>query len=52
MIGRIPVLDVGPAVDCGRRPAKAVVGETFEVTATVVPGGHDAVAPTWCCGTL
>jgi len=44
MIGRIPVLDVRPAVDCGRRPAKAVVGETFMVTATVFREGHDAVA--------
>jgi starch synthase (maltosyl-transferring) len=44
MIGRIPVLDVRPLVDCGRRPAKAVVGETFEVTATVFREGHDAVA--------
>ncbi|MCX4819491.1 alpha-1,4-glucan--maltose-1-phosphate maltosyltransferase [Streptomyces sp. NBC_01142] len=44
MIGRIPVLDVRPAVDCGRRPAKAVVGETFQVTATVFREGHDAVA--------
>jgi len=44
MIGRIPVLDVQPAVDCGRRPAKAVVGETFQVTATVFREGHDAVA--------
>ncbi|OEJ41047.1 alpha-1,4-glucan--maltose-1-phosphate maltosyltransferase [Streptomyces agglomeratus] len=44
MIGRIPVLDVRPAVDCGRRPAKAVAGETFEVTATVFREGHDAVA--------
>lgn len=43
-IGRIPVLDVRPAVDCGRRPAKAVVGETFLVTATVFREGHDAVA--------
>jgi starch synthase (maltosyl-transferring) len=43
-IGRIPVLDVRPAVECGRRPAKAVVGETFEVTATVFREGHDAVA--------
>ncbi|MFC0846019.1 alpha-1,4-glucan--maltose-1-phosphate maltosyltransferase [Streptomyces noboritoensis] len=43
-IGRIPVLDVRPAVDCGRRPAKAVVGETFAVTATVFREGHDAVA--------
>ncbi|WP_037913491.1 alpha-1,4-glucan--maltose-1-phosphate maltosyltransferase [Actinacidiphila yeochonensis] len=44
MIGRIPVLDVQPVVDCGRRPAKAVVGETFQVTATVFREGHDAVA--------
>ncbi|WP_369376226.1 alpha-1,4-glucan--maltose-1-phosphate maltosyltransferase [Streptomyces sp. cg36] len=43
-IGRIPVLDVRPAVDCGRRPAKAVVGETFQVSATVFREGHDAVA--------
>lgn len=43
MIGRIPVLDVSPLVDAGRRPAKAVVGETFPVTATVFREGHDAV---------
>jgi starch synthase (maltosyl-transferring) len=43
MIGRIPVLDVRPLVECGRRPAKAVVGETFQVTATVFREGHDAV---------
>ncbi|MFE3857875.1 alpha-1,4-glucan--maltose-1-phosphate maltosyltransferase [Streptomyces griseorubiginosus] len=43
-IGRIPVRDVRPAVESGRRPAKAVVGETFEVTATVFREGHDAVA--------
>src|SRR5690242_2254343 len=43
MIGRIPVLDVRPSVDCGRRPAKAVVGETFQVTATVFREGHNAV---------
>ncbi|WP_435129194.1 alpha-1,4-glucan--maltose-1-phosphate maltosyltransferase [Actinacidiphila sp. bgisy144] len=44
MIGRIPVVDVEPSVDCGRRPAKAVVGERFQVTATVFREGHDAVA--------
>ncbi|WP_328902483.1 alpha-1,4-glucan--maltose-1-phosphate maltosyltransferase [Streptomyces sp. NBC_00441] len=44
MIGRVPVLDVHPLVDCGRRPAKAVAGETFQVTATVFREGHDAVA--------
>ncbi|MFD7689750.1 maltotransferase domain-containing protein, partial [Streptomyces sp. NPDC059781] len=43
-IGRVPVRDVRPSVDCGRRPAKAVVGETFEVTATLFREGHDAVA--------
>ncbi|MEV5341543.1 maltotransferase domain-containing protein, partial [Streptomyces sp. NPDC052676] len=42
-IGRIPVRDVHPAVECGRRPAKAVTGETFQVTATVFREGHDAV---------
>ncbi|MDJ0379427.1 alpha-1,4-glucan--maltose-1-phosphate maltosyltransferase [Streptomyces sp. G-G2] len=44
MIGRIPVLDVRPAVDCGARPAKAVVDEVFEVSATVFREGHDALA--------
>nr|WP_308427171.1 alpha-1,4-glucan--maltose-1-phosphate maltosyltransferase [Streptomyces purpureus] len=43
-IGRIPVLDVRPLVDCGRRPAKAVTGEAFQVTATVFREGQDAVA--------
>ncbi|MFI9797576.1 maltotransferase domain-containing protein, partial [Streptomyces sp. NPDC052302] len=43
-VGRIPVRDVRPAVERGRHPAKAVVGETFEITATVFREGHDAVA--------
>ncbi|MFJ8085144.1 alpha-1,4-glucan--maltose-1-phosphate maltosyltransferase [Streptomyces sp. NPDC096205] len=43
-VGRIPVLDVRPSVDGGRRPARAVPGETFEVSATVFREGHDAVA--------
>ncbi|MFI1725119.1 maltotransferase domain-containing protein, partial [Streptomyces sp. NPDC020489] len=43
-IGRIPVLDVRPVVQRGRRPAKAVAGETFEISATVFREGHDAVA--------
>ncbi|MFJ3496733.1 maltotransferase domain-containing protein, partial [Streptomyces sp. NPDC086091] len=42
-IGRIPVRDVRPRVECGRRPAKAVRGESFEITATVFREGHDAV---------
>jgi starch synthase (maltosyl-transferring) len=44
VVGRIPVLDVRPVVQGGRRPAKAVTGETFEVSATVFREGHDAVA--------
>ncbi|WP_407918345.1 maltotransferase domain-containing protein, partial [Kitasatospora sp. NE20-6] len=42
-VGRIPVLDVQPSVDGGRRPAKAVEGERFAVTATVFREGHGAV---------
>ncbi|MDI5962736.1 alpha-1,4-glucan--maltose-1-phosphate maltosyltransferase [Streptomyces sp. SL13] len=44
MTARIPVVDPSPLVDCGRRAAKAVVGEAFEVSATVFREGHDAVA--------
>src|SRR5260370_6515989 len=44
VIGRIPILDVEPAVDRGRRPAKAVNGETFEVSATVFREGHGIIA--------
>jgi starch synthase (maltosyl-transferring) len=44
VIGRIPILDVEPAVDCGRRPAKAVTGETFEVSATIFREGHGLIS--------
>ncbi|MFI6815378.1 alpha-1,4-glucan--maltose-1-phosphate maltosyltransferase [Nonomuraea sp. NPDC050328] len=44
MIGRIPISDIQPVVDCGRWPAKAVAGETFDISATVFREGHDAVA--------
>ncbi len=43
VIGRIPILDVEPAVECGRRPAKAVVGETFQVSATIFREGHGII---------
>ncbi|WP_229926152.1 alpha-1,4-glucan--maltose-1-phosphate maltosyltransferase [Streptomyces longispororuber] len=39
----VPVLDVQPVIDGGRRPVKAVPGETFQVTATVFGEGHEAV---------
>jgi starch synthase (maltosyl-transferring) len=42
-IGRIPVQDVRPLVDGGRRPSKSVVDEAFDVTAVVFREGHDAV---------
>ncbi|HEY2239554.1 MAG TPA: alpha-1,4-glucan--maltose-1-phosphate maltosyltransferase [Streptosporangiaceae bacterium] len=44
MIGRIPILDVQPAVDGGRYPAKSVAGEPFPVSAVVFREGHGAVA--------
>ncbi|WP_200262199.1 alpha-1,4-glucan--maltose-1-phosphate maltosyltransferase [Streptomyces sp. HSG2] len=42
-IGRVVVVDVAPVVLGGRRPAKAVVGEDFEVSATVFREGPDVV---------
>jgi starch synthase (maltosyl-transferring) len=44
VIGRIPLLDVKPRILDGARPAKAVPGELFPVSATVFREGHDAVA--------
>ena len=43
VIGRIPILDLEPVIDCGTRPAKAVAGETFEVSATVFRDGHGII---------
>src|SRR5580693_3152702 len=43
VIGRIPILDVEPAVECGRRPARAVAGETFQVSATIFREGHGII---------
>jgi starch synthase (maltosyl-transferring) len=45
-IGRIAVLGVEPVVEHRARPAKSVVGEDFDVTATVFREGHDAVNAT------
>jgi starch synthase (maltosyl-transferring) len=41
MVGRIPVMDVTPVVNLARHPAKASVGEFFDVTALVFREGHD-----------
>ncbi len=41
MIGRIPIIDVQPAVEAGLRPAKAVTGETLQISATVFREGHE-----------
>lgn len=46
MPGRIEVDGVTPVVSCGRQPAKAVVGETVPVAATVWREGHDVLAAT------
>jgi starch synthase (maltosyl-transferring) len=43
-VGRIPVINVTPAVDGGRWPTKAVAGEGVPIAATVFREGHDAVA--------
>ena len=40
MIGRIPIVDVQPVVAGGERPAKAVTGESFDVSATIFREGH------------
>ncbi len=38
---RIRVTNTRPIVDCGRHPAKACVGDTVEVSATIFRDGHD-----------
>ena len=40
---RIPVTKVSPVVEGGAYPAKAVVGESIPIRATVFREGHDAV---------
>jgi starch synthase (maltosyl-transferring) len=40
VIGRIPIVAPEPVVHCGRYPAKAVAGESFEVSATIFREGH------------
>ena len=45
-VGRIPAIDLAPAVQGGLWPAKAVVGEAVPVRATVFREGHDALGAT------
>jgi starch synthase (maltosyl-transferring) len=42
--GRLGIEDVAPVVSCGRYAARAVVGESVPISATVFREGHDAVA--------
>jgi starch synthase (maltosyl-transferring) len=44
MIGRLGIDEVTPAVDDGRYPSKAVVGEHIPVAATIWREGHAALA--------
>ncbi len=44
--GRYAIEDLSPVLALGARPVKAVVGETFAVSASVFREGHDAVAAT------
>ena len=43
MSRRIPIVDVMPVIECGRYPAKSVVGEQLTIGATVFREGHDAI---------
>ncbi len=43
-IGRLGILNVRPAVEAGRWPAKAFVGEVLPFSATVFREGHDSIA--------
>lgn len=42
--GRLGIDGVAPVIDCGRFPAKAVVGEHVPIEARVWREGHDAIA--------
>ena len=41
---RVIVEDIQPQVDCGRYPAKRVIGDGIQVTAAIFSDGHDHVA--------
>ena len=41
---RVVIEEVEPQVDCGRYPAKRILGDTVTVTAAIFGDGHDHVA--------
>jgi Glycosidases len=41
---RVIIEDVDPQVDCGRYPAKRILGDTVTVTAAIFADGHDHIA--------
>ncbi|HLL69672.1 MAG TPA: alpha-1,4-glucan--maltose-1-phosphate maltosyltransferase [Micromonosporaceae bacterium] len=43
MTGRIPIEDVTPSLECGRYPAKAVVGELVPISVRSYREGHQAM---------
>ncbi|MGO1172931.1 MAG: alpha-1,4-glucan--maltose-1-phosphate maltosyltransferase, partial [Actinomycetaceae bacterium] len=45
-VGRIPVVEVAPAIEDGRWAAKATVGEALPISATVFREGHDLLGAT------
>ncbi|MFW7413570.1 alpha-1,4-glucan--maltose-1-phosphate maltosyltransferase [Demequina sp. SO4-18] len=45
-VGRIPIVGVGPSLEEGRWPARAVVGEAVPIWATIFREGHDAEGAT------
>ncbi len=45
-VGRIPIVGVGPTLEEGRWPARAVVGEAVPIWATIFREGHDAEGAT------
>ncbi|MBX6387616.1 MAG: alpha-1,4-glucan--maltose-1-phosphate maltosyltransferase [Frankia sp.] len=42
-VGRVVISDVTPVVSCGQWPARAVIGETLTVGATIFREGHDLI---------
>jgi starch synthase (maltosyl-transferring) len=41
--GRIQIQALEPVIDCGRYPARRIVGDRVDVTATIFKDGHDAL---------